>query len=392
MNATHRINIDRPMRPYSQRKMRLGFSITEMLVVVGIIVLLASLLMVAMGRVRDTAKASQTLSIMQNFAASCDAFQTDHGTYPGVIPETVLATSPAELVAVTVPGGGDGPATGPITFTSTENALLHMMGGYRVLPPGVSSGALYEDYQNYAAGANQTLYEIHFGTPPNQWQLKVNLNEIGQGPVINGRPYPAYYTPGANEVSVAAGQFNATDVEPGGWVRLPDLIDGWGQPILYMRQIRTTGPLVSDDPAARPQFLFGPANSNRRFGGMTGYLLAQSSSFSPGLGELGIDQTAGDSASILNRVPAADRLATFAQIIRHPAFGAPDEPLSPENVQRAAARGAYVLISAGKDGIFFSAQDGPGTPGNSVTNIVTGTHGDPRVVEQYDDIIFFGGG
>jgi type II secretory pathway pseudopilin PulG len=113
MNATHRIDINRPLRPYAQRKTRLGFSITEMLVVVGIIVLLASLLMVAMARVRDTAKASQTLSIMQNFAASCDAFQTDHGTYPGVIPETVLATSPAQLVAVTVPPNHDEPATGP---------------------------------------------------------------------------------------------------------------------------------------------------------------------------------------------------------------------------------------------------------------------------------------
>ena len=61
------------------------------------------------------------------------------------------------------------------------------------------------------------------------------------------------------------------------------------------------------------------------------------------------------------------------------------EPLAKEIVE---------LISAGKDGVYFSVADGPGTPGpgGQVDNIVTGEFGNPQVVEEYDDIRLFGGG
>ena len=76
------------------------------------------------------------------------------------------------------------------------------------------------------------------------------------------------------------------------------------------------------------------------------------------------------------------------------------DPAEPWN---GIARGAYVLLSAGPDGIFFSRGDGPGTPAdtdgdgapNWVDDIVTNTNPDynrPKVVEEYDDIRVFGGG
>ena len=105
---------------------------------------------------------------------------------------------------------------------------------------------------------------------------------------------------------------------------------------------------------------------------------------STALGELGRDQ----SFSILSRL-SADPNAAFGQIIRHPAFGQPNQPWS------GTARGAYVLISAGPDGIYFSQFDGPGTSTALVDDIVTNSNPDfntPTVVKEYDDIRRFGGG
>lgn len=359
MKVIHSISLNPETRSRARRRTtpqrRSGFSITELLVVVGIIALLASLLLVAMGRVRTTAMQSRTLSTMQNFAAACDAFQTEHGQYPGVIPERVLAQHDAQL---------DGEQ---ITFTSTENALLHLMGGYRVLPPGITSGSIAQEFEDY-----EEDYLITIG----DWSLKIKLADIGQGPVINGRPHAPYYTPGAREVLVADGQWNPATNEPNqnDVVRIMDLVDAWGQPIIYIRQIRTSGELVGEvDQNDRAQFLFGNNNSTR-FAGMTGYLL------STRLGDQGQDQV---EYSILNRVPESDRMATFAQLIRHPAFGVENQPLE------GTSRGAYVLISAGPDGVFFSREDGPGEPNNPVDDI---TQLSPRIVDDYDDIIFFGGG
>ncbi len=104
---------------------------------------------------------------------------------------------------------------------------------------------------------------------------------------------------------------------------------------------------------------------------------------STALGELRRDQR---SFSILNTSPAG-RNATFGQTIRHPAFG---DPVQPRN---GTARGAYVLISAGPDGIYFSRFDGPGTRTAPQDNIVDDPDfGHPKVVDEYDDIRRFGGG
>ncbi|MCH8006613.1 MAG: type II secretion system protein [Planctomycetes bacterium] len=334
------------------RPRRRGFSMTELLVVIGIIAVLAGILLVAMRGVRVRAKYTQTESTMQSFMAACDSFQMEHGRYPGVVPESVFAN----------PGG-----TGPPPISGTENALLDLMGGV-IRGDDPQYGNLGGDWDEIVVNGATLL-----------GQIKVNRQLIGEGPVINGQPYAPYFTPGDGEFRIAKGQMvaNTQDVEccpsldadcnESGQC-LPDLLDAWGQPIIYVRRARTTGPLVAGSGPGQPQFLTTS---------MTPYTT------STALGELGKDQ----SVSIFNTSAAAN--ATFGQTIRHPAFGAPNDPLT------GTARGAYVLISAGPDGIFFSKFDGPGTPTAPVENIVTNSNSDlntPRVVQEYDDIRRFGGG
>ena len=107
--------------PQARRDSHRGFSMTELLVVIGVIAVLAGLLLAAMGGVRRRALGTQTESTMQQFARACDAFQLEHGFYPGVSPDEILA-------------GATGGKGTPV-ITGTENALLHMLGGSRVASP-----------------------------------------------------------------------------------------------------------------------------------------------------------------------------------------------------------------------------------------------------------------
>ena len=322
-----------------------AFSMTELLVVIAIIAVLAGILLVALKGVRERALATQTRATMQGFSKACDSFQIEHGRYPGIIPETILAANPE--------------------ISGTENALLDMMGG-----------VIRGDDPRYDEAPFNGWQEIIINDT-DLGKIRVNKQLIGNGPEINGRPYSPYFTPKGDELVVAKGQGSeCCDCDPPVGPCLPDLIDAWGQPIVFVRRARAVGPLVGDPVDAAPQFMVGT---------ILPYVT------STALGEFGRNQVynASDNpgGSILAGPSLYDRDATFAQIIRHPSFGEPDEPLT------GTARGAYVLISAGKDGIYFSRKDGPGTPAVPVSNIINHPEfGNPQVVEEYDDIRLFGGG
>jgi len=346
------------------RRPRHGFTMTELMVVVAIIAVLAGILLTAMGGVRRRALSTQTESTMQEFAKACEAFQIEHNRYPGVIPEQALV----EI---------SDPAT---EISGTENALLHLMGGYRVLTPfDPDTGPIVDEYDNYGNGSTG-VREYSFGTGSNLWDLKVDINRIGEGPKIDGKIYAPYFTPSEAALQAVEGQIGGPDNPEDEHPRLPDLVDAWGQPIVFVRRARSTGPLVGDTanpppPQSPPQFITASMKPYTE---------------SDKLGRARADQT---EQSILSHAPDTEQLSIFAQIIRHPAFGDPAEPLN------GTARGAFVLFSAGPDGVYFSRKDGPGSPKNAIA----GSGPDslsyedllelgPQVVQEFDDLRVFGGG
>jgi len=324
---------------------RRAFSITELLVVIGIIVLLIGILLPALNAAQQRGRQSETTATMTSFAQACETYYAQFGEYPGVVPERVLANDPQ--------------------ISGTENALLALMGGY----------ARAEDFQNPADfnAFGGTL--ITFNGPDGNYAIRVNAAEIGNGPIVGGKPYPPFFSPRPSSFLPAPGQFltSATADDPftNDPLRLPDLLDGWGTPIIYMRAMRTTGPLVGST-GGLYQFdrrTMNPYLSSAALGERAGN--QNDSIISPGF----------SSADVLN--------ATVAQAIRHPAFQAPNAPL------QGTARGAFVLISAGRDAVFFSRSDGPGTRANPITSgsiqnqiINPG----PVVFEEFNDIRIFGGG
>ena len=324
-----------------------AFSMTELLVVMAIIAVLAGILLVALKGVRERALATQTRATMQEFSKACDSFQIEQGRYPGIIPESILAQNPE--------------------ISGTENAILDMMGG-----------VIRGDDPRYNDPPFDSWDEIIINNT-DLGKIRVNKQLIGNGPEINGRPYSPYFTPKGDELAIVSGHQAPPGGGPGFGTPepLPDLVDAWGQPIIYVRRVRPVGDLVGVDDSNNPQFMLGT---------MRPYI------DSDRLGELGRDQQHPTKGSIIFLAGNDDEKSRiFAQIIRHPSFGLSKESLT------GTARGAYVLISAGKDGVYFSVADGPGTPQLPIFGSGGLTFADfmelgPKVIDEFDDLRLFGGG
>jgi prepilin-type N-terminal cleavage/methylation domain-containing protein len=350
-----------------------GFSLTELLVVIGIIVLLVGILLVALGKVQERSRRTKTEALMNSFINACTAFQAAHGRYPGVIPDDVLLNFP------------DG--NGAPYISSTENALLHLMGGYRVKSPfDPAGGPVDTEYTNYFASADGiNTFEFVFGA--SGWNLKVDKRRIGEGPIIDGKPQQSMFSAKGDELLPVKGQLGDVD----GRI-LPDLIDAWGQPIIYVRRVRDRGPIAGPSASGNvpPQFLLGGVVSylgwpeDSAGNGVTGVLE---------IGDFSADQTyssgSNPKGSILSEGTPAERFQEFAMLVRHPGVSA--KPGSAAELVNGSARGAIVLISAGPDGIYFSAADGPGSSSTPETDI--GQYfANPQVIKDFDDIILTGGG
>jgi prepilin-type N-terminal cleavage/methylation domain-containing protein len=344
--------------PHRQTLLRQGFTLTELLVVIAIIVLLVTLLLAALAGVQTRARRTSTLATMSNFANACLVFQQDHGFYPGIVPERILAAQ------------ADGGLSDDNTIMGTENVLLHLMGG-AIRRSEVTLDQWNTDYPE----PDWQVYALEDPDNPGEdYLIKVNIDLIGDGPIIRGQQYQPYFTPSEKEFGIVLGQLGDEDQEQtmpdpiGLRRRLPDLIDAWGQPIVCLRRTRSVGPIVSAVDADRPQFNPWP---------MTQY----TESFK--LGRMRTDQrfvSSNPDGSILD-LNEAPWVQNMAFILAHPAMA--DFSTDPMSGQ---TRGAIMLLSSGPDGIYFSAQDGAGSKGDPVETI-----DNAKVVEEYDDVLMFSG-
>ncbi|MFM8699665.1 MAG: prepilin-type N-terminal cleavage/methylation domain-containing protein, partial [Phycisphaerales bacterium] len=182
-----------------------GFTLVELLVVIGIIGLLIGLLLPALGKVIARSKSTATQGTMQEFAKACDAYFQEFGEYPSAVPDEVLYA------------GLDGDSQLP-RFTAAENALLALMGGSRIPTD--------PDYANFG-GVDYNFPAVN--TIP-AFQIRVNVAKMGEGPFKNGRKYEAFYAPKGREFAKAAGQMSSNDALPetAGAGLVPDLVDAWG--------------------------------------------------------------------------------------------------------------------------------------------------------------------
>ena len=344
---------------------RRGFTLIEILVVVGIIALLVGILLPALGKVQERARMTQTMGLMQEFAKACDAFQQEFGRYPGLVPEEILANDPQ--------------------ISGTENAMLELMGG-GVRKNDVDTST-YGNFTTASGWVERTFKPT--GQP--DFIVKINVGKIGDGPFINGKQYPPFFAPKANDLRPTTGQMigiSRTAELATSTTRIPDLMDAWGNPIIFLRAARNVGPLAGTN-KDRAQFLVLD-DDGKKYGTMDPYLGSDS------LGDSSLPQKkpattatppAIDSYTLFeDGSTAVDKKKLFAQFLRHPGFGDPTLPLS------GTPRGKYLLISAGKDGIYFSRIDGLGNKTTPVTSTVILSKEGLAGLDNWDDIRMFGGG
>ena len=342
-----------------------GFTLVELLVVIGIIGLLVGLLLPALGKVIQRSKSTATMGTAQEFAKACDAYFQEFGEYPAAVPDEALYAG--------LNGDSDLPQ-----ITAAENALLALMGGYRI-----STETTPTDYAAFG-GTELTFSGV---TPP--FKIRIDANKMGEGPFKNGKKYDAFYSPKGREFSKAAGQLGAGgQPEAAGAGLVPDLVDAWGAPMIFIKQQRGIGPLVKNGN--------NPGQFERS--GMLAYTGTTQ------LGDTSTDQTDTLKGSVLNTTSAGSesgagaRDLTMGQLIRHAGINAQSSSGSAsvadkDKVRSGTARGKYFIISAGTDGIFFSRAQATNSTGAAMTDIVSTSMNPagPQVIERYDDVIVAGG-
>lgn len=169
-----------------------GFTLTEMLVVIGIIVLLIGILIPVVGRVRTAGYEATSRSQIQSLITAIERYHQDHKAYPGPLHKDP-ATVDYDL--------------GGVERTGTENLTLGLLGG-----AVQSGGAPPVTYSSAAVGAGPMSLN-----PARPKKFAAYLERI-PAEMTNG-PCAPDFIPGASD----------TDI--------PEFVDRFPdrKPVLYMR-------------------------------------------------------------------------------------------------------------------------------------------------------------
>lgn len=278
-----------------------GFTLVELLVVIGIIVLLISILLPAAGRVREQAQRAKTQSTMSGIAGAIDRYFLDHKSYPGLVQNTDITA-------------GFGVAGG--NLTSSENLVLTLTGGFQY---------------NAADPTKPTFVPADVGKGP---------MTLSPSPVYRKRgtayidPAPMLPPTDAYKNNVAFSSLETPGAAGGtGDSAAPEFLDDFTQRrvILYLRANPGGNTVAAVDNAATPAYNSDALQYNQN------HLLPYKREASGGfLGDFEFPNNTSD----------PDRYSTWSRYLTNPNL-----PNSPRGKDK------YIMISAGADRVFGTRDD-----------------------------------
>lgn len=162
------------------RNQHTAFTLVELLVVIGIIVLLIGITIPVVSKIRISAQEADSKQQISGLAAAIERYFNDFKAYPGPIPDTLIRNDNADAsdfagqggtFVVDLPSGvtsyDETVGTLYTRITGSENLVLGLLGGLRLVSPS-SPGAL---------------------------QLVYDPSEVGKGPVSLNTANPKRFAP-----------------------------------------------------------------------------------------------------------------------------------------------------------------------------------------------------
>ena len=108
---------------------RRGFTLVELLVVIGIIALLIGILIPVVSNVRKSAYVANTKNLMQKISAACTSYQLVFHSAPGVMPNSQFDFDYTSATPPAVTAGGNFKDSNYKYFTQSEDLVVALCGG-----------------------------------------------------------------------------------------------------------------------------------------------------------------------------------------------------------------------------------------------------------------------
>lgn len=316
---------NRPTTAPDHRRVREGFTIIEMLVVVAIVALIVAILLPAIAGVRRSAGKSKTLTTITDLTQASQAFLTDNRRLPGYF-------------TVDEMGRPDNNRRG---FPMMANILLELSGGFVAPGDPVPTGLTRVDDVGPMTSNTITVLPERIGSDKGQ---------------------SLYYTPDpkalkmqdSNGAMAALGQHRA----------FPHMVDAFGTPLLAWAE--------SDTIAPDADFAAIDSGNPARF-----YWMSNCAFLGQGATLVGRQAADEQNKSLLGS--AHERIETMKALLGHPSY-----PDSADPPQPASSRGALVFHSAGPNGLYVGDSEPAAKTGGGDQLTYTGAD-DP--MRRTDDVI-----
>jgi prepilin-type N-terminal cleavage/methylation domain-containing protein len=333
-----------------------GFTLTEILVVIGIIVLLISILVPVVSKVRKSAQVASVQAQLNTLVGNITQYQQDFSALPGPLPYTEinLYSGSATVGFNTTATEYDATWTG-LNISDAENLVLGLAGGLKrvtTTPPIVYDPSLV------GSGANN----LNVATPKKHRAYidQSNLSWRDEGGKKTG-----HFADGAGAANDSV---------------IPEIVDTFSQrmPILYMRARKGLPATAVSTWVANNNFIYTNGDQNQaNRNGM--YDLSQIVAY---VGTDTVPVTIGEGKSIRaseyttppadpRQLPHGLRTADPTTTINKTGSAAPfikyvypydgfaylRDPSSPDTAPLPRAKDGYVLISAGLDRVYGTPDD-----------------------------------